>query len=471
MAMSDEERYAWLRLTLEPGVGPVTARHLLVAFGLPQDIFGASASALMKVVPQKQALQLTSPVDPAIDTLIKRTFDWLARPNHHIITLADEQYPALLLDTSDPPPLLYVDGDPAVLSRPGLAVVGARSATPAGTDNAFAFARHLAQAGWGIISGLAQGIDGAAHEGALASGEPLATIAVMGTGINRVYPAAHKELAMRIRERGALVTELPLDTPAVVHQFPLRNRIVTGLSRGVLVVEAAKRSGSLITARLAAENGREVFAIPGSIHSPLSRGCHALIRQGAKLVETAEDIIEELSRNGSVPQTSSISPAGTTIVASVTSRGEHRPQGEPGGRGEQGSQNVKRSRSGKLAVARGQNRSPRLATDSTNFSETMEPLDTAETAEISNKGDAQEAGSSLASRHSGASKNQSDITDPEQRALLDQMGFDPVSLDLLLLRLNITVAELAGALTELEMLGKIVRLPDGRYLQRGNHLQ
>lgn len=424
MAMSDEERYAWLRLTLEPGVGPVTARHLLVAFGLPQDIFGASASALMKVVPQKQALQLTSPVDSAIDTLIKRTFDWLARPNHHIITLADEQYPALLLDTSDPPPLLYVDGDPAVLSRPGLAVVGARSATPAGTDNAFAFARHLSQAGWGIISGLAQGIDGAAHEGALASGEPLATIAVMGTGINRVYPAAHKELAMRIRERGALVTELPLDTPAVVHQFPRRNRIVTGLSRGVLVVEAAKRSGSLITARLAAENGREVFAIPGSIHSPLSRGCHALIRQGAKLVETAEDIIEELARNGSVPQTSSISPAGKASATRRDEPGEHRAEGE---------QNRKRSRPGKPAVARGQNRSLQLATDS--------------------------------------SKSQSGITDPEQRALLEQMGFDPVSLDLLLLRLNISVAELAGALTELEMLGKIVRLPDGRYLQRGNHLQ
>ena len=424
MAMSDEERYAWLRLTLEPGVGPVTARHLLVAFGLPQDIFGASASALMKVVPQKQALQLTSSVDSAIDTLIKRTFDWLARPNHHIITLADEQYPALLLDTADPPPLLYVDGDPAVLSRPGLAVVGARSATPAGTDNAFAFARHLSQAGWGIISGLAQGIDGAAHEGALASGEPLATIAVMGTGINRVYPAAHKELAMRIRERGALVTELPLDTPAVVHQFPRRNRIVTGLSRGVLVVEAAKRSGSLITARLAAENGREVFAIPGSIHSPLSRGCHALIRQGAKLVETAEDIIEELARNGSVPQTSSISPADT---ASATRRGE------PGEHGAEGEQNRERSRPGKPAVARGQNRSSQLATDS--------------------------------------SKSQSGITDPELRALLEQMGFDPVSLDLLLLRLNLSVAELAGALTELEMLGKIVRLPDGRYLQRGNHLQ
>src|SRR5690606_21841144 len=302
MAMSDEERYAWIRLTLEPGVGPVTARHLLVAFGLPQDIFGASVGALMKVVPQQQALQLAAAVDPVIHTLIERTFDWLARPDHHIVTLADDLYPARLLDTADPPSLLYVDGDPRALSRPVLAMVGARSATAGGTDNAFAFARHLADAGWTIASGLAQGIDAAAHEGALASGATPATIAIMGTGINRVYPAANKGLAMRIREQGALVSELPLDTAAVVHQFPRRNRIVAGLSLGVLVVEAAQRSGSLITARLAGENGREVFAIPGSIHSPLSRGCHALIRQGAKLVETAEDLLEELARGCAAPR-------------------------------------------------------------------------------------------------------------------------------------------------------------------------
>ncbi len=402
MAMSDEERYAWIRLTLEPGVGPVTARHLLVAFGLPQDIFGASASALMKVVPQKQALQLAGPVDPAIDALINRTFEWLSRPGHHIVTLADEQYPGLLLDTADPPPLLYVDGDPAVLARPALAVVGARSATPGGTDNAFAFARHLSQAGWAIVSGLAQGIDAAAHAGALASSSTLPTLAVMGTGINKVYPAIHKELAMRIRERGALVSELPLDTAAVVHQFPRRNRIVAGLSRGVLVVEAAKRSGSLITARLAGENGREVFAIPGSIHSPLSRGCHALIRQGAKLVETADDILEELARSGAVPPSPDMSV-------------------------EQG------ARARRPAVPRTQNRQSGAAPTSI-------PQDTP-------------------------------VTDPAQEALLEKMGYDPVSLDLLLLRLGTTVGELAGTLTELEMLGKIVRLPDGRYLQRANHLQ
>lgn len=401
MAMSDEERYAWVRLTLEPGIGPVTARHLLVAFGLPQDIFSASASSLMKVVTQKQALQLAGPVDPVMHALIERTFEWLARPGHHLVTLADDHYPALLLDTADPPSLLYVDGDPGILAQPSIAMVGARSATPGGTDNAFAFARHLADAGWGIVSGLAQGIDAAAHEGALASSAALPTIAVMGTGINRVYPAANKALAMRIRERGALISELPLDTAAVVHQFPRRNRIVAGLSRGVLVVEAAQRSGSLITARLAGENGREVFAIPGSIHSPLSRGCHALIRQGAKLVETADDILEELSRSGSAP-----------VAPTPASR--------------------KRDTS-RSATARDRPTQAHVAQPSV-------------------------AAGDL-------------ITDPGQQRLLDTMGYDPVSMDLLLVRLGISVGELAGQLTELEMLGKIVRLPDGRYLQRVNHLQ
>ena len=420
MAMSDEERYAWVRLTLEPGVGPVTARHLLVAFGLPQDIFGASVTALMKVVSEKQALQLAAPVDPAIHTLIERTFDWLARDNHHIVTLADDLYPARLLDTADPPSLLYVDGDPQALSRPVLAMVGARSATAGGTDNAFAFARHLADAGWTIVSGLAQGIDAAAHEGALASGATPATIAVMGTGINRVYPAANKALAMRIREQGALVSELPLDTAAVVHQFPRRNRIVAGLSLGVLVVEAAQRSGSLITARLAGENGREVFAIPGSIHSPLSRGCHALIRQGAKLVETADDILEELARSGAAP----------------------------------GSQ----SGAGRESGRQSQSGTPRAAKRRAPL--TFEPSSDSATGPSMQSGDLSMA-SGLAA---GA-------TNAEQQALLDQMGFDPVSMDLLLIRLDTTVGALASLLAELEMAGKIVRLPDGRYLQRANHLQ
>ena len=186
-------------------------------------------------------------------------------------------------------------GDPAYLQGQALAVVGARNATPGGQENARAFARHLAGSGWRVVSGLALGIDAAAHEGALDAGPGGAgTVAVMGTGIDRIYPAKHRDLAHRIAAHGALVSELPLGTGALPQHFPKRNRIVAGLARGVLVVEAAKQSGSLITARLAGESGREVFAIPGSIHSPLSRGCHALIRQGAKLVETAADITDEL---------------------------------------------------------------------------------------------------------------------------------------------------------------------------------
>ncbi len=217
------------------------------------------------------------------------------RPGRYLVTLADPTYPQSLLTIADPPILLYVAGDPAFLQGPSLAVVGARNATPGGCDNARAFARHLAAHGWRVVSGLALGIDGAAHEGALEAGpDGAGTVAVMGTGIDRIYPARHRELAHRIAAHGALVSELPLGTGAQPQHFPKRNRIVAGLARGVLVVEAARQSGSLITARLAGESGREVFAIPGSIHSPLSRGCHALIRQGAKLVETASDITDEL---------------------------------------------------------------------------------------------------------------------------------------------------------------------------------
>ncbi|MDO5678909.1 MAG: DNA-processing protein DprA [Pelistega sp.] len=289
------ELFAWLRLTLEPGVGSVTAKQLLAAFGLPEHIFAASYSQLMPVVGQKLALQLSTDCTPEIAALIERTFEWLAKPEHYILTLADAAYPASLLETHDPPVLLYVDGQLDALAQAHkLAMVGARHATVMGESNARAFAKYLAQKGWCIVSGLALGIDAAAHEGALDSQCIGSTIAVMGTGINRLYPAQHKQLALRIKAQGALISELPLDTSAKAFHFPQRNRLVAGLSRGVLVVEAAKQSGSLITARMAADLGKEVFAIPGSIHSPLSHGCHALIRQGAKLVETGHDILEEL---------------------------------------------------------------------------------------------------------------------------------------------------------------------------------
>jgi len=297
-----EETAAWIRLSLEPGLGPVQARSLLAAIGLPQEIYAQPAAALAKVVPQGLARQLRRPADAETESLIARSLQWLEQPRHHMLTLAEPAYPPALLDIHDPPLLLYVNGDPGLLSRPIVSIVGARNATAGGMDNARAFARHLAGQGWCVASGLAHGVDAAAHQGALQAGpQGAGTVAVMGTGIDIIYPSANLELARQIAREGALVSELALGTPSLPHQFPRRNRIVAGLARGVLVVEAARQSGSLITARLASEAGREVFAIPGSIHSPLSRGCHALIRQGAKLVESGQDIHEELGAPGGGP--------------------------------------------------------------------------------------------------------------------------------------------------------------------------
>lgn len=289
-----QELRAWLRLTLEPGIGSVLAKNLLMQFGLPEAIFDAKFTDLAHVVGEKLALQLREPCSETIQTKIDKTLDWLTVEGHHIMTLADEYYPKALLDTHDPPVLLYIDGHLSVFQKSAIAIVGTRHPTLGGEQNAKAFGKYLAQQNWCVVSGLAQGIDGAAHEGALASDREAVTIAVMGTGINRIYPAHHRDLALRIKHRGALITEYPLDTRAQPFQFPARNRIVAGLSKGVVVVEAAQKSGSLITAQQAGEIGREIFAIPGSIHSSVSRGCHQLIRQGAKLVETGQDILEEL---------------------------------------------------------------------------------------------------------------------------------------------------------------------------------
>ena len=279
---------AWLRLTLIPGIGGETQRKLLAAFGLPEAIFAAGRLATRAVAGDRADLLFD--FDPCED--IDRGLAWADQPGNHILTLADDAYPKALLEIADPPTLLYVRGNPALLQKCALAVVGSRNATPQGVQTAENFARALAGKGLCIVSGLALGIDAAAHRGALAAGGE--TIAVIGTGADRIYPARNKELALAIAERGAIVSEFPLGTPSIATNFPRRNRIISGLSRGVLVVEAAPESGSLITARLAAEQGREVFAIPGSIHSPVARGCHKLIKQGAKLVETATDILEEL---------------------------------------------------------------------------------------------------------------------------------------------------------------------------------
>lgn len=278
----------WLRLTLAPGVGGDTQRKLLAAFGLPAGIFAADRLAVRAVVGERADRLFDSDSARAVE----QALSWAAQPGQSIITLADPGYPPALLEIADPPTLLYVRGRADLLRRPALAMVGSRNATPQGIQTAEAFARELAGRGLAIVSGLALGIDAAAHRGALKAGGD--TVAVIGTGADRVYPASNKELALAIAERGAVISEFPLGMPVLAANFPRRNRLISGLAQGVLVVEAATGSGSLITARLAAEQGREVFAIPGSIHSPLARGCHQLIRDGAKLVESAQDILEEL---------------------------------------------------------------------------------------------------------------------------------------------------------------------------------
>ncbi len=297
---------AWIRLSLTDGLGPATFRKLLSAFGLPDQILGASHANLSRFVPTAMAQQI---LQETREAQIAATLDWAGHDGNTILTLADEAYPRLLLEIADPPPLLYLRGQTALLEKNGLAIVGSRNASPQGLANAEGFARAFSDTGLTIISGLALGVDAAAHRGGLSGSG--STIAVLGTGADSLYPASNRKLGEEIANRGLLVSEFPVGTPPVAANFPRRNRLISGLARGCLVVEAAVSSGSLITARQAGEQGREVFAIPGSIHSPLSRGCHLLIKQGAKLVESAADVLEELGAekpimSGSIPKQSGV---------------------------------------------------------------------------------------------------------------------------------------------------------------------
>jgi DNA processing protein len=375
-----EELAGWLRLALTPGIGNTAGRKLLAAFGPPLDVFAQPREALQQVVPDAQAQALLQ-APPGFAGALDQTWDWLQKTDEdgavrRIVTLGDAGYPVSLLETADPPLMLYLLGAPAFdLTQLGrsIAIVGSRNPTAQGAETARAFARAFGEAGIPVVSGLALGIDGAAHTGALEAGggpDRLATVAVVGTGLDRVYPARHRELAHHIAAQGLIMSEYSLGTPPLNQNFPKRNRIIAGLSRGTLVVEAALRSGSLITARLAAEQGREVFAIPGSIHSPQSRGCHALIRQGAKLVESVGDVLEEL-RFDAAPAPSS----GTLHQQSL--------QAGPADAGESG--------------------------------------------------------------------------------LLGEMGFDPVSLDALCARTGYSAAELQARLLELELDGRVARLPGGLF--------
>lgn len=367
------ELQAWLRLLLVPGLGRDGARRLLAAFGTPQAVVAAGPDALHTVAGPALAPLLQQ--EP--DDLPKRLHDvqaWLAAgPDRHVITLGDAGYPRRLLESPDPPLLLYVTGQLAALSSPSIAVVGSRRPSAQGSDNARAFAQALGAAGYVVVSGLALGVDAAAHEGALAAGA--ATVAVVGTGPDRVYPSRHLALARRIAAQGAIVSEFLPGTPPLPENFPQRNRIIAGLSLGTLVVEAALKSGSLITARLANEAGREVFAIPGSIHAEQSRGCHALIRDGAQLVESAAEVLDAL-RQPVLPGLARAHPPAPSAASSA---------------------------------------------------------DTAPAA-----------------------------TD----TLLEALGHDPMSLDSLQARTGMATAQLSGRLLELELEGRVARLPGGLYQRR-----
>ncbi len=350
--MERDELSGWLRLSLTRGVGNETARKLLAAFGLPESIFSQPLAALQQVVSTAQSNALRNePVELA--PLLETTWAWLndhspGAPQRQIVVLGDADYPPSLLTMEDPPLMLYLlgagslasnsaqpQGEPAqattksiakMLSERALlslAMVGSRNPTPQGAANARQFAKAFAQAGLTVVSGLALGIDGAAHEGALdghaTNSLDLATVAVVGTGLDRVYPKAHRDLAHRIAQHGVLLSEYPLGTPPLTANFPKRNRLIAGLTQGTLVVEAAMKSGSLITARLTVEQGKEVFAIPGSIHSTQSRGCHSLIKQGAKLVESAMDVLEEMKLDRVTPASEASPPADADTSVNATS--------------------------------------------------------------------------------------------------------------------------------------------------------
>ena len=338
--MERDELAAWLRLTLSSGVGNEAARQLLVAFGLPAAVFEQSSSTLQQVVSARQATALRAE-PPELAPLLEQTWAWLqdtgvGGARRQIVVLGDANYPQSLLNIEDPPLMLYLLGGGEFISNQAvapvnkgqaattsivnklalslansIAVVGSRNPTPQGAVNARQFAKALGLAGLTVVSGLALGVDGAAHEGALDSLAPgsdrLATVAVVGTGLDRVYPKRHLALAHRIAQNGLLISEYPLGTPPLPANFPKRNRLIAGLAQATLVIEAALKSGSLITARLSAEQGKDVFAIPGSIHSTQARGCHALIKQGAKLVESAQDVLEEMKiDSGLAPDLDSI---------------------------------------------------------------------------------------------------------------------------------------------------------------------
>jgi DNA processing protein len=322
--LARDELAAWLRLLETPGIGRLRARRLLLAFGGPREIFEASPAAWREVLDGHKASEALARPPEGHDELVSRTEQWLEQPGCQLLVLGDPLYPAAWMELVDPPLVLHARGRLELLGIDALAVVGSRHPTPQGADNAFQFSAALSHAGLVVVSGLAQGIDGAAHAGGLSG--PSGTIAIVGTGLDRVYPRQHHALAGRIATEGLMLSEHVLGTPPLAPHFPQRNRLIAGLGRGTLVVEAALQSGSLITARLALESNREVFAIPGSIHSPQVKGCHQLIRNGAKLVETTQDILEDLHWGTSTAVSPGQTPAASPMTASMQTPSDTTPE-------------------------------------------------------------------------------------------------------------------------------------------------
>jgi DNA processing protein len=411
---TDRELAAWLRLSMAPGLRPGALRAMLTAFGLPDAILDQPLAALAAVTDDASARAALSAPGADFMRYLEAALTWREMDGNHIVTLDDPAYPPALLTMPDPPALLYVKGRLDLLHAKGVAVVGSRSATPQGVEDAERFSRALSQAGLVVVSGLALGIDGAAHRGALS--ERGSTIAVIGTGADLVYPTAHQSLARQIATTGAIISEWPLGTPARAANFPQRNRLIAGLAGGVLIVEAAMRSGSLITARLANEMGRDVFALPGSIHAPLSRGCHRMLKQGAKLVETPEEILEELGFAAPSKAPAGISAPWKTLL------------GEPAS-------------------------SPGAATRAGSMKRNATPAASDAAASTS-------IGSSNASTSASAVET---TLSPEAQMLLTALGHAPATLEILAARTDMEDATLQGTLLQLELAGHLTVLPGGRF--------
>ncbi len=413
LPLAADELHAWLRLASARGLKPAALRALLGAFGLPQQVLAQPFNALAAVAGSAAAQAVLAAPSAGFAQQADAVRDWCAQPGNALVTLADPAYPPRLLTMTDPPPLLYVKGRLDLLHARSVAVVGSRSATPQAVEDAARFARTLAAAGVTVVSGLALGVDGAAHRGAL--DERGGTVAVIGTGADLVYPAVHHALAAQIAARGAIVSEWPLGTPARSANFPQRNGVIAALVEGVVVIEAAMRSGSLITARLANEMGRDVFALPGSIHAPLTRGCHRLIKQGAQLVETPEEVLEALGF---------IAP----MAAAAAAKTSRAPAKKREKRDSEATRSPPTSAANQIAL----------------------PLDPTPHAEPPARPPAP------------------DRLDADARTLLAALGHAPATLEILAQRTDMAEALLQATLLRLELAGHVSALPGG-WFARASH--